>query len=105
MAVCRTPVTLDTRGNRGCESGFPSLKTVSTWHPERMAKEIDPVRARSAVAVIRAHPGMVLFLATPALLVVGVVWLLTGSAAWAALLVVALALGGGAALYAGVKRR
>jgi hypothetical protein len=39
------------------------------------------------------------------LLVVGVVWLLTGSAAWAALLVVGLALGGGAALYAGVKRR
>jgi hypothetical protein len=70
-----------------------------------MAKEIDPVRARSAVAVIRQHPGMVLFLATPALLVVGVVWLLTGSAAWAALLAVAMVLGGGAALYAGMKRR
>jgi hypothetical protein len=70
-----------------------------------MAKEIDPVRARSAVAVIRQHPGMVLFLATPALLVVGVVWLLTGSAAWAALLTVAMVLGGGAALYAGMKRR
>jgi hypothetical protein len=69
-----------------------------------MAKEIDPVRARSAVAVIRQHPGMVLFLATPALLVVGVVWLLTGSAAWAALLAVAMVLGGGAALYAGMKR-
>ena len=70
-----------------------------------MAKEIDPVRARSAVAVIRQHPGMALFLATPALLVVGVVWLLTGSAAWAALLAVAMVLGGGAALYAGMKRR
>ena len=70
-----------------------------------MGKEIDPVRARSAVAVIKQHPGMVLFLATPALLVVGVVWLLTGSAAWAALLFVALVLGGGAALYAGVRRR
>ncbi len=70
-----------------------------------MGKEIDPVRARSAVAVIRQHPGMVLFLATPALLVVGVVWLLTGSAGWAALLFVALVLGGGAALYAGMKRR
>lgn len=70
-----------------------------------MAKEIDPVRARSAAAVIRQHPGMVLFLATPALLVVGVVWLLTGSAAWAALLAVAMVLGGGAALYAGMKRR
>jgi hypothetical protein len=70
-----------------------------------MAKEIDPVRARSAVAVIRQHPGMVLFLAAPALIVVGVVWLLTGSAAWAALLVVAMVVGGGAALYAGMKRR
>jgi hypothetical protein len=69
-----------------------------------MAKEIDPVRARSAVAVIRQHPGMVLFLATPALLVVGVVWLLTGSAAWAALLAVAMVLGE-AALCAGMKRR
>jgi hypothetical protein len=70
-----------------------------------MGKEIDPVRARSALAVIKQHPGMVLFLATPALLVVGVVWLLTGSAAWAALLLVALVLGGGAALFAGVRRR
>jgi hypothetical protein len=70
-----------------------------------MAKEIDPVRARSAVAVIKQLPGMVLFLATPALVVVGAVWLVTGSAAWAALLVVALVLGGGAALYAGMKRR
>jgi len=70
-----------------------------------MAKEIDPARARSAVAVIKQHPGMVLFLATPALLVVGVVWLLTGSAAWAALLLVALVLGGGAALYGALKRR
>jgi hypothetical protein len=75
------------------------------WHPEQMAKEIDPVRARSAVAVIKQHPGMVLFLTTPALLVVGVVWLLTGSAAWAGLLLVALVLGGGAALYGALKRR
>jgi hypothetical protein len=70
-----------------------------------MGNEIDPVRAQSALAVIKQHPGMVLFLATPALLVVGVVWLLTGSAAWAGLLMVALVLGGGAALYAGMKRR
>jgi hypothetical protein len=70
-----------------------------------MGKEIDPVRAQSALAVIKQHPGMVLFLATPALLVVGVVWLLTGIAAWAGLLLVALVLGGGAALYAGMKRR
>lgn len=75
------------------------------WHPGQMAKEIDPVRARSAVAVIKQHPGMVLFLLTPALLVVGVVWLLTGSAAWAGLLLVALVLGGGAVMYGALKRR
>jgi hypothetical protein len=70
-----------------------------------MSKELDPVRARSAIAVIKQHPGMVLFLATPALLVVGVVWLLTGSAAWASLLLVALVLGGGAVMYGALKRR
>lgn len=70
-----------------------------------MGNEIDPVRAQSALAVIKQHPGMVLFLATPALLVVGVVWLLTGSAAWAGLLLVALVLGGAGLLYAGMKRR
>ncbi|MET4428209.1 MULTISPECIES: hypothetical protein [unclassified Mycolicibacterium] len=70
-----------------------------------MGNEIDPVRAQSALAVIKQHPGMVLFLTTPALLVVGVVWLLTGSAAWAGLLLVALVLGGAGLLYAGMKRR
>ncbi|MDT5324192.1 MAG: hypothetical protein QOF25_1344 [Mycobacterium sp.] len=84
---------------------FLDLANTSKWHPEQMAKEIDPARARSAVAVIKQHPGMVLFLTTPALLVVGVVWLITGSAAWAGLLLVALVLGGGAAMYAGLKRR
>lgn len=69
-----------------------------------MSKEIDPVRAKGALAVIKQHPGMVLFLATPALLVVGAVWLLAGSG-WAALVLVALILGGGLALLAGLKQR
>jgi len=89
----------------GGPEAFLDLKNAPKWHPEQMAKEIDPARARSAVAVIKQHPGMVLFLTTPALLVVGVVWLITGSAAWAGLLLVALVLGGGAAMYAGLKRR
>jgi hypothetical protein len=92
-------------GVRRSSSTWKGLGNASKWHPEEMAKEIDPVRARSAVAVIKQHPGMVLFLTTPALLVVGVVWLLTGSAAWAGLLLVALVLGGGAALYGALKRR
>jgi hypothetical protein len=62
-----------------------------------MAKEIDRARTQSALAVIKEHPGMVLFVASPALVVLGVVWGLAGSG-WALLLLVALLLGGGAAL-------
>jgi len=62
-----------------------------------MAKEIDRVRARSAFDVIKQHPGMVLFAASPALVALGAVWWLFGTG-WAALLLVALVLGGGAAL-------
>lgn len=62
-----------------------------------MAKEIDRVRAQSAFAVIKQHPGMVLFAASPALVALGVVWWVFGTG-WAALLLVALVLGGGAAL-------
>jgi hypothetical protein len=69
-----------------------------------MSNEIDPTRAKGALAVVKQHPGMVLFLTTPALLLAGVVWVLA-SPGWAALILVALVLGGGAALYAGLKRR
>ena len=60
-------------------------------------KEIDRDRARGALAVIKQHPGMVLFAASPVILALGVVWWLAG-AGWAVLLLVAVALGGGAAL-------
>ncbi|WP_237572285.1 hypothetical protein [Mycolicibacterium lacusdiani] len=69
-----------------------------------MSNEIDPTRAKGALAVVKQHPGMVLFLATPALVVTGLIWVLAGPG-WAALLLVVLLLGGGAALYAGLKRR
>ncbi|MBU8819440.1 hypothetical protein MI170_23130 [Mycolicibacterium goodii] len=62
-----------------------------------MAKEIDRVRAQSAVSVIKQHPGMVLFALSPVLVALGVVWWVFG-AGWAALLLVALILVGGAAL-------
>ena len=52
-----------------------------------MAKEIDRVRAQSAVAVIKQHPGMVLFVASPAIIALAAVWWLLG-AGWAALLLV-----------------
>jgi hypothetical protein len=69
-----------------------------------MPNEIDPTRAKGALAVVKQHPGMVLFLTTPAVLVAGVVWVLAGPG-WAVLLLVVLLLGGGAALYSGLKRR
>ncbi|MCF6387224.1 hypothetical protein L2K20_09585 [Mycobacterium sp. MBM] len=59
--------------------------------------EIDRRRARSALAVVKEHPGMVLFLASPAIIAVAVVWWLAG-AGWAGLLVVALVLAGGVAV-------
>ena len=67
-----------------------------------MAKEIDRARANSALAVIKEHPAMVLFAASPALIALGVVWWLFG-AGWAMLLLVALVLGGGAAVV--MKRK
>ena len=66
-----------------------------------MAKEIDRVRAQSALSVIRQHPGMVLFAASPALVALAAVWWLFG-AGWAALLLVGMVVGGGAAIL--VKR-
>jgi hypothetical protein len=56
-------------------------------------KEIDRVRARSALEVIKQHPGMALFVASPALVVLGVVWWLLG-AGWAILLLGVLVVAG-----------
>jgi len=65
------------------------------WHPWVMAKEIDRQRAQGALAVIKQHPGMVLFALSPALVALAAVWWLFG-AGWAALLLIAGVLGGGA---------
>ncbi len=75
------------------------------WHSWTMAAdEIDRVRAKSALAVVKEHPGMVLFLASPAIIAVAAVWWLAG-AGWAGLLLVALVLGGGAALLKAVSKK
>lgn len=66
--------------------------------------EIDRVRAKSALAVVKEHPGMVLFLASPAIIAVATVWWLAG-AGWAGLLLVALVLAGGVALLKKRNRR
>ena len=62
-----------------------------------MAKEIDRMRAQSALSVIRQHPGMVLFAVSPALIAMVGVWWFFG-AGWAALLLIGIVLGGGAAV-------
>jgi hypothetical protein len=62
-----------------------------------MAKEIDRVRAQSALAVIKQHPGMVLFVASPAIIALGLVWWFV-SPALAVLLLIGMVVGGGAAL-------
>jgi hypothetical protein len=62
-----------------------------------MAKEIDRVRAQSALAVIKQHPGMVLFVASPAIVAVVLVWWLL-SPTLAVLLLIGMVLGAGAAV-------
>jgi hypothetical protein len=62
-----------------------------------MAKEIDRVRAQSALAVIKQHPGMVLFVASPGIAVIALVWWLV-SPALAVLLLIAAVVGGAAVL-------
>jgi lipoprotein signal peptidase len=62
-----------------------------------MAKEIDRVRAQGALAVIKQHPGMVLFVASPAIIALGLVWWLV-SPTLSVVLLIALVLVGGAAV-------
>jgi hypothetical protein len=62
-----------------------------------MSKEIDPARARSAIEVVKQHPGMILFLASPGIVALGAVWWLAGPV-WAVLLLLALVVGGGLAV-------
>lgn len=64
-------------------------------------KEIDPVRARSALQVIKQHPGIALFLASPAIITVVLIGVFAG-AGWAIVAALAFLLVGGAAVV--VKR-
>lgn len=64
-------------------------------------KEIDRVRAKSAVEVIREHPGLVLFAASPLLVPLGVIWWLAG-AGWAIVAAIVLLVAGAAVVV--VKR-
>jgi hypothetical protein len=58
-------------------------------------KEIDRIRAQSALEVVKEHPVLVLFAASPALALLGVIWWLAG-AGWAIFAGVLLVLAGAA---------
>ena len=62
-----------------------------------MAKEVDRVRAQSALAVIKQHPGMVLFAVSPVIIGLGLVWWFV-SPTLAVLLLIGAVVGGGAVL-------
>lgn len=59
-----------------------------------MAKEINKARTQAMKQTVAAHPGMAAFALAPAVVVFGVLWLLTNF--WLALLV-GVVVGGGAA--------
>ena len=60
-------------------------------------KELDPQRARAARDVVRQHPAMVLFVASPVLIATGLVWWLVG-APWAILMLIGITVLGGMAV-------
>nr|VTP00092.1 hypothetical protein BIN_B_02297 [Mycobacterium kansasii] len=66
-----------------------------------VGKEIDRVRATSALAVIKQHPGMVLFALSPVLALLAVIWWLAGTG-WAIVTALVLLVVGGALVV--VKR-
>ena len=64
-------------------------------------KEIDRVRATSALEVIRQHPLLVLFAVSPAIAAVGLIWWLAG-AGWGIVTALVLLVVGG---FLVVRRR
>ncbi|WP_445161508.1 hypothetical protein ACTXG5_25950 [Mycobacterium sp. Dal123C01] len=56
-------------------------------------KDIERIRAKSALEVVRQHPVLMLFAVSPALAVLGVIWWLAG-AGWAIAAAIALLLAG-----------
>ena len=59
--------------------------------------EIDPVRAKGALAVIKQNPGVVLFALSPALVALGLIWWLAG-VGWAVAAAILLLIAGTAAV-------
>jgi hypothetical protein len=70
----------------------------ANWHSDDMpGKEIDPIRAKSALAVIRQNPGIVLFALSPVLIALGLIGWFAG-AGWAIFTAVVLLIAGTAVI-------
>ena len=66
-----------------------------------MSKEIDPIRAKSALAVVKQNPGVALFAVSPLIALVAVIWGFAGTG-WGIAAALALLVAGGAFI---VRRR
>jgi hypothetical protein len=60
-----------------------------------MSKEIDPIRAKSALSVIRQNPGLALFAVSPLIALVAIIWVFAG-AGWGIVVALASLVAGGA---------
>ena len=63
--------------------------------------EIDPIRAKSALAVVKQNPGVALFAVSPLIALVAVIWVFAGTG-WGIAAALALLVAGGAFI---VRRR
>ena len=66
-----------------------------------MGKEINPIRAKSALAVVKQNPGIALFAVSPLIALVAVIWVFAGTG-WGIAAALALLVAGGAFI---VRRR
>jgi hypothetical protein len=66
-----------------------------------MGKEVDPIRAKSALAVVKQNPGIALFAVSPPIALVAVIWVFAGTG-WGIAAALALLVAGGAFI---VRRR
>lgn len=57
--------------------------------------ELDPIRAKSALAVIKQNPGIVLFAVSPLIALVALTWVFVGTG-WGIVLALALVVAAGA---------
>ena len=65
-----------------------------------MGKEIDPIRTKSALAVVKQNPGIALFAVSPLIALVVIVWVFAGTG-WGIGAALALLIAGAAVI---VKR-